>query len=196
MPGPESGGVRSFWYSFDSGLIHWVIFNTETDFPNAPDIAITGLNAGPFAPTGVQLAWLQADLAAANANRGKVPFIMAAGHRPWITYDPADACVACDAAFHNILTQYNVDMALFGHVHRYERSLPLGVNMANKSTAQSVYDQNTAGTVFVVMGNAGNVEGHSQELAINASWTASFNDEHYGYALLGSTWRPTASRRR
>ena len=37
MPGPESGGLSSFWYSFDSGLIHWVVFNTETDFAAAPD---------------------------------------------------------------------------------------------------------------------------------------------------------------
>ena len=80
----------------------------------------SGLNSGPFAPPGTQLAWLQADLAAANANRGVVPFIVAAGHRPWIVLDPADACTACQAAFHNILVQYNVDIALAGHVHRVD----------------------------------------------------------------------------
>ena len=34
------------------------------------------------------------------------------------------------------------------------------------------------------MGNAGNVEGHSQELATNNSWTYAFDDVHYGYATL------------
>ena len=52
------------------------------------------------------------------------------------------------------------------------------------SLSQSSYSASTAGTVFVVQGNAGNVEGHSTELAVNNSWTASFNDQQYGYATL------------
>ena len=184
MPGDASAGYRSMWYSFDQGLIHWTIYNTETDFSNAPDQISSGLNAGPFAPAGTQLAWLEADLAAANANRANVPFLIVAGHRPWIVLDPSDACVACGAAFHNILVKYNPDLALFGHVHRYERSYPLSTNMTIVSNETSYISADTAGTVFVVMGNAGNVEGHSTELAKNNSWTYAFDDAHYGYATL------------
>ena len=171
-------------YSFDQGLIHWTVYNTETDFPNAPDQVASGLNAGPFQPAGTQLAWLEADLAAANANRANVPFIIVAGHRPWIVLDEPDACTACGAAFHNILTKYSPDLALFGHVHRYERSYPVTTDMAIASNETSFISAETAGTVFVVMGNAGNVEGHSVELAVNNTWTYAFDDVHYGYATL------------
>ena len=151
MPGDQSGGYRSMWYSFDQGLIHWTVINTETDFTNAPDQFASGLNAGPFQPTGTQLAWLQADLAAANANRARVPFIVVAGHRPWIALSQSDVCTSCGAAFHNILVAAHVELALFGHVHRYERSYPMGVNMGIVSHATSFVDANTSGTVFVVI---------------------------------------------
>jgi hypothetical protein len=36
MPVDESGGYKNLWYSFDYGLVHVVVINTETDFSNAP----------------------------------------------------------------------------------------------------------------------------------------------------------------
>jgi hypothetical protein len=59
------------------------MFNTETDFPNAPDEpGGEGVeDAGPFAPSGAQLAWLKKDLA--SVDRKKTPWVIAAGHRPW-----------------------------------------------------------------------------------------------------------------
>ena len=184
MPGAESGGYHNMWYSFDSGLIHWVIFDTETDFPNAPDY-VAQYNAGPFTAAGTQTAWLQADLIKANANRANVPFIIAAGHRPWIVFDvAADSCTACAAAFHELLVAYNVDLVLHGHVHRYERSFQIGSGMRVTNNATSLFASNSTGSIFVVMGNAGNTNYHSVELGVNASWTKVFDDIHYGYALL------------
>lgn len=83
MPSDISGGLGNFWYSFDHGMAHFVMFNTETDFPNAPDEpGGQGVeDAGPFAPTGTQLAWLKNDLA--SVDRKKTPWVIAAGHRPW-----------------------------------------------------------------------------------------------------------------
>nr|P20584.1 RecName: Full=Phosphate-repressible acid phosphatase; AltName: Full=Acid phosphatase PII; Flags: Precursor [Aspergillus niger]AAA32700.1 acid phosphatase [Aspergillus niger] len=37
MPGPETGGVGNFWYSFDYGLAHFVSIDGETDFANSPE---------------------------------------------------------------------------------------------------------------------------------------------------------------
>lgn len=64
-------------------MVHFITFNTETDFPNAPDEpGGEGAEfAGPFAPSGAQLAWLAKDLAAVD--RKKTPWVIAAGHRPW-----------------------------------------------------------------------------------------------------------------
>jgi hypothetical protein len=37
MPSIESGSnAENMYYSFDSGLVHWVIIDVETDFPNSP----------------------------------------------------------------------------------------------------------------------------------------------------------------
>jgi hypothetical protein len=36
MPGDQTGGFQNMWYSFDYGQAHFIIIDTETDFPNAP----------------------------------------------------------------------------------------------------------------------------------------------------------------
>ena len=82
MPSTESKGLENFWYSWDHGMAHFIQFNTETDFPNAPDLpgGAGAENAGPFAPNGTQLAWLENDLK--SVDRQKTPWIIVGGHRP------------------------------------------------------------------------------------------------------------------
>jgi acid phosphatase type 7 len=82
MPSAESYGLGNMWYSFDHGMVHFIQFNTETDYPNAADEpgGEGAENAGPFAPNGTQLAWLEADLK--SVDRSKTPWIIVGGHRP------------------------------------------------------------------------------------------------------------------
>ena len=85
MPSQESGGVANMWYSFNHGLAHFVVIDTETDFKNAPEEnhGDSGVfPAGHFAASGAQLAWLEADLKAADANRAERPWVFVGGHRP------------------------------------------------------------------------------------------------------------------
>ena len=67
MPYEESGASgSSMWYSFNYGNVHFVSFDTETDYANAPEETHGDsglLPAGGFAPSGAQVAWLEADLA-------------------------------------------------------------------------------------------------------------------------------------
>lgn len=99
---PDSAVVGSqgnFWYSFDYGLAHFVVIDTETDFLNAPDMSAT-LASGPFGKTGQQLAWLQADLQ--SVDRSITPWVVVGGHRPWYVSGSnggSNACVPCMAAF-------------------------------------------------------------------------------------------------
>ena len=58
----------SQWYSIDLGLIHFVILDLD---PGPPPV---------FA--GAQAAWAAADLAAADANRANVPWIVVTSHFP------------------------------------------------------------------------------------------------------------------
>jgi hypothetical protein len=85
MPSAESKGLENFWYSWGYGMVHFIQFNSETDFPNAPDEpGGEGLEfAGPFAPNGTQLAWLEEDLK--KVDRKKTPWIIVGGHRPCMT---------------------------------------------------------------------------------------------------------------
>lgn len=50
MPG-KAGDTKNFWYSFDDGLVHYVIYDTETDFGQglyAPDeVGGTGKKMSP-----------------------------------------------------------------------------------------------------------------------------------------------------
>ena len=58
----------SQWYSIDLGLLHIVVLD---------------LNVGPPAVfSGAQVAWAAADLAAADANRANVPWIVVTSHYP------------------------------------------------------------------------------------------------------------------
>jgi hypothetical protein len=72
MPYRESGAVNNMWYSFDSGYVHMIIIDSETDYPGAP---------GGFR-FGDQLGWLEKDLEKAHQNRARVPLIFVASHRP------------------------------------------------------------------------------------------------------------------
>jgi 3',5'-cyclic AMP phosphodiesterase CpdA len=153
MPSAQSGGVENFWYSWDNGMVHYIIFNTETDFPDAPDLpgGEGKENAGPFAPNGTQLAWLKKDLAAVD--RQKTPWIIAAGHRPW--YVSNTECTECRAAFEGLFVQYGVDLLLFGHDHVYERLAPVGLGGVPDPSELN----NPAAPWYVINGAAGHYDG-------------------------------------
>ncbi|KAK3671371.1 hypothetical protein LTR78_008832 [Recurvomyces mirabilis] len=57
-----------FWYSFEYGMAHVTMFDTETDFPNAPDGqgGSAGINGGAFGFSGQQLQFLAGDLASVD----------------------------------------------------------------------------------------------------------------------------------
>lgn len=174
MPWRETGGQENMFYSYDAGLIHFISISTETDFPNSPMGPGTYYNAGPF---GDQLAWLEADLQAANANRAKVPWIVASGHRPFYTSSDTGLCKVCRAAFEALFLEYGVDIYLAGHVHWYERMWPI----ANGTVTQQNYEEPT-GIVHLVNGAAGNVEGHSHDTP--QPYTALIDDTDFGYSKL------------
>lgn len=151
MPSAESAGVESFWYSFDYGPVHFINFNTETDYPNAADEpgGEGAENAGPFAPNGTQLEWLKNDLA--SVDRSKTPWVVASGHRPW--YVSAAECFECQAAFEPLFLEYGVDLVLSGHKHFYEHHAAV-----NNGTAQEI-NENPTSPWYIVNGAGGHYDG-------------------------------------
>ncbi|GAW11002.1 hypothetical protein ANO14919_003410 [Xylariales sp. No.14919] len=145
-----------FWYSFEYGMLHFVMLNTETDFASAPDApgGSAGLNSGPFgSTTDQQLAFLEADLA--SVDRSVTPWLIVGGHRPWYTTG-GSGCAPCKAAFEPLLYKYGVDLAIFGHVHNSQRFRPVYQGVADTKGLQD-----PAAPMYIVAGGAGNIEGMS-----------------------------------
>ena len=75
MPGPALG----HWYSFDAGLVHFVLLSSEVWHMDAFNLTNdAGETIEISAPA--QLAWLEADLA--SVNRAVTPWLVAVYHRP------------------------------------------------------------------------------------------------------------------
>lgn len=68
---------NTWFYSWDSGLVHFVAISTDVFAPAPP----LGFMWSAYKYRDVQYEWLRADLAKANANRENVPWIIVLGHR-------------------------------------------------------------------------------------------------------------------
>ena len=128
--------------SWNQGLIHFVSFSTEDNFTPGSD----------------QLQWLERDLAAVN--RSQTPWVVFGGHRPYLVSSvcsgwsgpsgPNDRAgtlgKALEEALEPVFEKHSVDLALWGHVHDYERTCSV---RRRKCVADG------SGTTHVIVGNAG-----------------------------------------
>ncbi|KQK21179.1 probable inactive purple acid phosphatase 2 [Brachypodium distachyon] len=145
MPGnsilPTGNGApdtRNLYYSFDSGVVHFVYMSTETNFIQGSD----------------QHNFLKADLE--KVNRSRTPFVVFQGHRPMYTSsnEVRDAAMRQQMIQHlePLLVTYNVTLALWGHVHRYERFCPMKNYQCLNMSSSFVYP---GAPVHVVIGMGG-----------------------------------------
>ncbi|KAI5248855.1 Metallo-dependent phosphatase [Aureobasidium subglaciale] len=169
-----------FWYSFEYGMAHIVMIDTETDFPSAPDgkDGSANLNAGPFGNTPTQqLDFLDADLA--SVDRTVTPWVIVAGHRPWYsTGDSKNICKPCQAAFEPLFYKYGVDLGIFGHVHNSQRFDPVYNNVADSAALN-----NPTAPAYIIAGGAGNIEGLSAVGANYSTNVFAYGDE-FSYATI------------
>lgn len=146
MPGNSSEptstrapATRNLYYSFDFGVVHFVYISTETN----------------FLPGSGQYNFLKHDLE--SVNRKKTPFVVIQGHRPMYTTskESRDAPLRERMLEHlePLFVKNKVSLALWGHVHRYERFCPLN-NFTCGSLGVHGEDQE-AYPVHVVIGMAG-----------------------------------------
>ncbi|KAG0579540.1 hypothetical protein KC19_4G105200 [Ceratodon purpureus] len=103
--------TKNLYYSLDSGVVHFVWISTETDFTPGSD----------------QYNWIAEDLK--NTNRQKTPFIVLQGHRPMYSTDNKAMRIMFTTKLieylEPLLVEHKVSLALWGHVHKYERTCPL-----------------------------------------------------------------------
>jgi hypothetical protein len=189
MPGEETGGVGNFWYSFDYGMAHFVSMDGETDYAGSPEYPFQRdvddkpgvhptpsetfvTDSGPFGYINgsiwdnkayAQWNWLQQDLA--KVDRTKTPWLFVMSHRPLYSSQTSSYQKYMREAWEALFLEYKVDAYIAGHIHWYERLLPLGAN-GTIDTA-SVVNNNTYYTnpgksiTHLTNGAAGNVESHS-----------------------------------
>ncbi|KAH8694286.1 Metallo-dependent phosphatase-like protein [Talaromyces proteolyticus] len=166
-----------FWYSFEYGMVHITMINTETDFPNAPDTqsGSSHLGGGPFGQPNQQLDFLEADLA--SVDRSVTPWVIVAGHRPWYTTGTG-ACTSCQTAFEGLFNKYGVDLGVFGHQHNSQRFQPVYNNTADPKGLND-----PTAPMYIVAGGAGNIEGPTS-VGSEPSYTAFAYAEDFSYATI------------
>jgi acid phosphatase type 7 len=157
------------FYSMDVGPVHVIMMD---DFWVADPSGDSN-----YQPT--LQSWLTADLAAANQNRAKVPWIITMHHEP--EYSSSDHGKDPDVLlvrqfFAPIWQQYHVDVAFSGHDHDYERSFPLDIGADLANPTQTTDAQ---GTTFVVCAGSG-ADAYPSG---TSTWTAQSQDFTSGGAL-------------
>ena len=159
QPGPER-----YYYSFSHRNIRFISISTEHS-----------LNPG-----SAQYQWLEAELAAADTPRARQqrPWVLLFGHKPPV----CSHLEVCGEAYvpQQLLAKYHVDMALWGHLHAFERTYPI-VNGTLATTGASYH--NAEGTVHVVIGMAGDGFCCGGWTDAPPNWSA-FREDSFGYARI------------
>jgi hypothetical protein len=146
FPIPGEGSYAKQFDSFDVGNTHFIMIDDQQ-----LALAPTGAAAAAI------LAFVDSDLAAANADRAKHPFIVAISHRGMFSTSEhaADADVLqTRASLMPLYTKYKVTLAMNGHDHEYERTLPITAGTPPIG-APVVQPSVSAGTTFVINAGAG-----------------------------------------
>ena len=178
MPFKNSKAVNNLWFSFDHKGVHFVSINTESDYPGRPLLPIT--RAGGF---GDQVAWLKNDLR--SVDRKKTQWIVVVGHRPMYTTNPRSIDFPpfqqerVKRTFEEIFYEYGVDFYVAGHVHAYERHFPVYKDKCRQK--DYLYPKAPA---HIVVGSAGNTEGHTKLNSRKPAYVAHRNMKDYGYGEL------------
>ncbi|KAI9260762.1 Metallo-dependent phosphatase-like protein [Phascolomyces articulosus] len=186
VPFEDSGFDNPLMYSVNYKSLHLVSFSTEVYFDGTDDMIQTAIN------------WLDADLTEANKHRKQRPWIILITHHPVYCSAPntedctTKAALLRDGKVNNvtgehwgglepILLKHKVDLYLTGHVHNYERTLPV----AKGKVAGNGVLHNPASYVEVIIGNAG-----PPEPTVLFNMTGPFHDwsavryDSYGYSTV------------
>ncbi|KAE8162829.1 Metallo-dependent phosphatase [Aspergillus tamarii] len=186
IPSPQSGGVGNFWYTFDSGMVHYIQFDIETDLGHGfigPDEVggSEGEDSGPFSTLrDAQLKWLEKDLS--SVNRTKTPWIIAAGHRPWYVSaknQSGTVCEDCRKVFEPIFLKHGVDLVLSGHTHLYERNAPIRVFNADPNGLD-----NPSAPWYITNGAAGHYDGLDSLTYPLQPYSRAAQNSAYGWSKL------------
>ncbi|KAK9107374.1 hypothetical protein Syun_023385 [Stephania yunnanensis] len=111
LTGARAPATQNLYYSFNAGVVHFLYISTETD----------------FLPRSDQYNFIKHDLE--NIDKRKTPFIVVQGHRPmYTTSNNVKEGPLRERMLEHLeplFVKNKVNLALWGHVHRYERFCPM-----------------------------------------------------------------------
>ena len=168
-------GPNSFWYSFDFEFIHFVSISSEHDYE----------------PGSTQHSWLRNNLEEANENREEYPWIVLFAHRPMYSSngdgDGHGSEIEFREAMESLLYEYQVDLAIWGHDHHYERTYPVFEENVYSNNSGSLTDPfyKPGATIHVVAGMSGRSTYDGLEDP-QPLWSA-YREVAYGYTLFEAT---------
>jgi predicted phosphodiesterase len=168
MPNLQSGSQNELYYSFNYSMIHFIAICSDIDYSIG----------------GEQYNWLQSDLLAANQNREAQPWIVVFAHHPmYSSNDNHGSSTSFRNNMEPLLDQYNVDIAIWGHDHAYERTYPVVENMPSE-TGSGPYI-NPKETIHIVAGMAGKTL-YTGWIDPQPMWSA-YREADFGYVRITVT---------
>ncbi|RAL53834.1 hypothetical protein DM860_004305 [Cuscuta australis] len=165
------------WYSIEQGSVHFTVISTEND----------------FFVNSEQYEWMKRDMGAID--RERTPWLIFTGHRPMYSSISSNETQLIESVDNNfvhaiepLLLENEVDIALWGHVHKYERTCAVYGNQCKAmpvkgGNGEDTYVNNSA-PVHVIIGMAGYSLDPSPSIA--EKWSLVRISE-YGYARLHAT---------
>ena len=168
-------GLSKQYYSFDINNVHVLTMATEEEYK----------------PNSDQYYYVEDDLRKA-ANNPDIKWIVVTMHNPFFSSPSECNASNCEGdedyreSFQPLFDKFGVDLVLQGHVHNYQRSLPLIFNQADSSkpstTSISKTDyKNPNGVIYAVVGTGGvNLHGLSEK----APYMAYQQDSKFGILHL------------
>jgi len=163
QPYRQSGSESALYYSYETGLVH--VLGLPGSY--APTDNATEGQASP------QYLFAADDLA--KVDRTRTPWIVVMFHTPWYNSNENhyEEGLKHQWDMEELLYRYGVDVVMSGHVHSYERSVPV-----------YRYQANACGAVHLVVGDAGNYEGPALGwVEPQPAWSA-FREASFGSGLL------------
>ncbi|PIA57728.1 hypothetical protein AQUCO_00600449v1 [Aquilegia coerulea] len=158
-----------FWYATDYGMFHFCIADTEHDWREGSE----------------QYEFIERCLA--SADRQKQPWLIFLAHR--VLGYSSNNYYAEQGSFEEpmgreslqrLWQKYKVDLAVYGHVHNYERTCPIYQSICT-SQEKSNYKGPLNGTIHVVAGGGG--AGLADFTTLQTTWSI-FKDHDFGFIKL------------
>jgi len=147
------------FYSFESGIAHVIYLNPYSSSNE----------------TSQQYIWLKKNLE--MVDRNNTPWIIVVMHCPWyssnVNHYGDSQTVIMRESMEKLFYEHSVNIVFSGHVHAYERTFPVFKNNTDEY-----------GTVYITIGDGGNLEGHDDEYYEQPKWSAFRNGTQYGYGTL------------